>query len=136
MAKMDYNAINFRNKDVDKFSTKFGKEKTNPEQQAKKDEVRTKGMTENQVNLYNQKGEFGKKRYAKGVAKENVQKEEEANKPAATPKVELTPEQKLAKSKQRSENIGTFVGAVGNAATPIVKEIVAGKVARSQNQNP
>jgi len=24
MAKMDYNAINFRNKDVDKFSSKFG----------------------------------------------------------------------------------------------------------------
>lgn len=135
MAKTNYDAINFRNKDVDKFATKFNK--VDPETKAKQDEIRTKGMTENQINLYNQKSEFGKKRYAKGVAKDNVKAEENAKKPAPAPKVELTPEQQLAKSKQRSENVGTFVGAIGNAAAPIVKEVVGGRVAmRSQQQNP
>ena len=63
MAKIDYNAINFRNKDVDKFSTRFGN--GDPEKGASKDEVRTAGMTEKQKNLYNLKGELGQKMYAK-----------------------------------------------------------------------
>jgi len=136
MAKMDYNAINFKNKDIDKFANKFGKTKIDPETKAKQDAVRTKGMTENQVNLYNQKGEFGKKMYAKKVAKDNVKAEANKNKPAEPAKVELTPEQKNAQSKQRAENAGTFIGALGQAAAPIAKEIIAGKVARSQQQNP
>ena len=42
MAKMNYDAINFKNKDVDKFSTKFG----NPLTPAQKDSVvASRGMT-------------------------------------------------------------------------------------------
>ena len=42
MAKMNYDAINFKNKDVDKFATKFG----NPLTPAQKDSlVASRGMT-------------------------------------------------------------------------------------------
>lgn len=43
MAKMDYNAINFKNKDVDKFSTKFNKQQGDPK---KKDTQATADSTD------------------------------------------------------------------------------------------
>jgi len=116
MAKMDYNAINFRNKDVDKFSTRFNK--VDPEKDAARKATQTAGMTEAQKNLYNQKGAFGQKMYAKKVAKTNVTAETANNtdrsstttKPAKTV---LTPEQKETKKTNRSERLNKTMSTVG-----------------------
>jgi len=123
MAKTNYDAINFKNKDIDKFATKFGQTKKDPEEQYEKDLVRTKFMTEDQVNLYNQKGNLGKKVYAKGIVKDNVRYEDNINKPVKPPKLELTPEEKKARSTRRKETAGKIGEALGDLVSPILLAI-------------
>lgn len=106
----DYNAINFKNRDIDKFSTRFGKQ-TDPEKD--KDAMRTEGMTDSQRRLYNQKGELGQKIYAKKVAKENVRKEAEST---ATPKVKTskTEEQRTGRNERVNKTLSTVGTLVGS----------------------
>jgi len=102
MAKMDYNAINFRNKDVDKFSTKFGKTNGDPEKSSSTKPDRTAGMTEGEKNLYNLKGELGQKIFAKKIAKENVREEAKKNSTTSTTAPDTTkPEKKVLTAEQR-----------------------------------
>ena len=135
MANTNYDAISFKNKDIDKFATKFGQTKKDPEEQAKQDVVRTKGMTEDQVNLYNQKGNLSKKIYAKGIAKDNLRAEYNANKPVEPPKLELTPEEKKARSTRRKETVGAIGDAIGNVVSPILEAIATGKLNLPRKKN-
>jgi len=134
MAKMDYNSINFRNKDVDKFATKFGKEKTDPEEQAKKDAIRTKGMTENEINLYNQKSKFGQKVFAKQTAKQHLADEQAKNKPAEPAAPKLTPQEQEALRVSKNARRTNTLNAAANILTPIAQTAVEITKSRQQSQ--
>lgn len=117
MAKqnIDYNAIAFKNRDIDRFSTRFGN--GDPEKGASKDAIRTAGMTDAQKNLYNLKGELGQKIYAKKVAKENVKKESTSSTTdAKKAKTTLTPEQQETKKSNRGERFTKGLTALGSTA--------------------
>lgn len=135
MAKIDYNAINFKNKDVDRFSTRFGN--GDPEKGASKDAVRTAGMTENQKNLYNLKGELGQKIYAKKVAKENVKNEaSKSSTTAKNSKTELTPEQKETKKTNRSERVNKTLGTVGTLVGSTLGAVGLYNQSKNKQSNP
>ena len=135
MAKMNYDAINFKNKDVDKFSTRFNK--VDPEKGASKDAIRTAGMTDNQKNLYNLKGELGQKMYAKKVAKENVKTEIGKSSTTAKPtKTTLTPEQKETKKTNRSERLNKTLSTVGTVAGSTLGAIGLYQQSKNKQSNP
>jgi hypothetical protein len=137
MAKIDYNAINFKNRDIDKFSTKFGQTKTDPETKAKQDAIRTKGMTENQINLYNQKGALGQKIYAKNVAKKNVATESgKSSTTDKSTKSTLTPEQKETKKTNRSERLNKTLGTVGTLVGSTLGAIGLYNQSKNKQSNP
>lgn len=138
---MNYDAIAFKNRDIDKFSTKFGKDKTDPEKEAAKDAMRTKGMTENQKNLYNLKGELGQRMYAKKVAKENVKAE--ANKSSSTAstvnekpkKPTLTVAEKETKKTNRGERVNKGLTALGTLASSILGGVALVNNSKKNNNN-
>ena len=135
MAKIDYNAINFRNKDVDKFSTRFGN--GDPEKGASKDAVRTAGMTDAQKNLYNLKGELGQKMYAKKVAKENVKTETgKSSTTEKSTKSTLTPEQQETKKTNRGERFTKALGAVGSLAATTLGAVGLYNQSKNKQSNP
>lgn len=135
MAKqnIDYNAIAFKNRDIDRFSTRFGN--NDPEKGASKDAARTAGMTDAQKNLYNLKGELGQRMYAKKVAKENV-KNESASSATNTRKAknELTPEQKETRKTNRGERLTKGLTTLGTTAATTLGALGLYQQAKNKKQ--
>lgn len=130
MAKLDYNSINFRNKDIDKFSTKFGN--GDPEKEKARKAAQTEGMTDAQRINYNQKGRLGQKIYSRRIASENAQKESEMinsssgsakskSKPTRAEKVAARREYNLALSEKggRGKTLKTLAEAAGGVLSAV-----------------
>jgi hypothetical protein len=136
MAKMDYNSINFKNKDIDKFSTKFGKEKTDPEKEKARKANQTAGMTQNEINLYNQKGKLGQKHFAKVTAKKHLADEQNKNAPVVVEEKPMTPQEREALKVSKNSRRTNMLNAVGNVITPVVEAGIEGYKARQERMTP
>lgn len=110
MAKLDYNSINFRNKDIDKMSGRFGN--GDPEKDKARRAAQTEGMTNAQKINYNQKSRLGQKIYSKKIASENAKKESEMLK-SSSESVKSKPKQTRAERVEARRNYNLSLAEKG-----------------------